>query len=150
MVSLAERFMSKVAFTDTCWLWMGAYGMTARGMERGHIHLDGRHIIASRVAWMLRYGEIPERMNVLHRCDVSLCVNPAHLFLGTQTDNMRDAAAKGRIVSRNGERTHCVNGHPFEGGNLILRKTGGRRCRECKNIRQRKGYGLAAQPLETK
>ena len=51
---------------------------------------------AHRVAWMLAHGPIPRGMNVLHRCDVPRCVNPDHLFLGTQHDNVRDMIAKGR------------------------------------------------------
>jgi hypothetical protein len=55
---------------------------------------DGAH----RVSWRIHYGEIPEGINVLHRCDVPACVNPEHLFLGTQADNMKDRAAKGRFI----------------------------------------------------
>jgi HNH endonuclease len=51
---------------------------------------------AHRVAWELANGPIPGRLFVLRRCDNRLCVNPEHLFLGTQSDNMRDMAAKGR------------------------------------------------------
>jgi hypothetical protein len=59
---------------------------------------------ASRVAWRLHLGQIPEGLMVLHRCDVPGCVNPGHLFLGDAWVNIHDAMAKGRRVT--GERHH--------------------------------------------
>lgn len=53
--------------------------------------------LAHRVSWILSYGEIPQGMLVLHHCDNTFCVNPTHLFLGTQRDNVHDALAKGRM-----------------------------------------------------
>lgn len=87
--SAAWRFFSKVAYgAGDCWYWVGArhklgYGLAATGK-------------AHRVSWELHCGSIPEGMNVLHRCDVRCCVNPDHLFLGTQADNVHDMCDKGR------------------------------------------------------
>src|SRR6266404_3002515 len=64
---------------------------------------DGQPMSAHRAAWQLYCGQIPEGLLVLHRCDVMACVNPEHLFLGTQQDNMDDMIAKGRKVSLRGE-----------------------------------------------
>jgi hypothetical protein len=54
------------------------------------------------VAWELEYGPIPPGLNVLHKCDVPICVNPNHLFLGTQADNVADMKSKGRDYDRAG------------------------------------------------
>lgn len=92
--SVAERFWSKVDVRgpDECWEWLGA-----RSGKRYGGFWDGARVQrAHRVAWELTNGPIPDGMSVLHRCDNPPCCNPADLFLGTQTDNMRDAEQKGR------------------------------------------------------
>jgi hypothetical protein len=60
--------------------------------------------MAHHVSWELAYGAIPDGLNVLHQCDVRLCVRPEHLFLGTQLENVRDRDAKGRGM--HGEQHH--------------------------------------------
>ena len=94
-----ERFWSKVNKDgpNGCWLWTA--GMSKRGYGRLTIGRSGvdRHIeYAHRFAWKLTNGPIPDSMCLCHVCDTPLCVNPAHLFVGTQADNMRDMDRKGR------------------------------------------------------
>jgi hypothetical protein len=94
--SLAERFWEKVSrgAEDECWLWTGAGARTSR--YGNLIRPDGQHAQAHRVAWELAHGPVPDGLQVLHTCDHGLCVNPAHLFLGTQLDNVLDMERKGR------------------------------------------------------
>lgn len=94
---LHERFWSYVDKTDTCWLWRGSknangYGQLSEtsGREKPKSHR------AHRLSWELHYGAIPPGLCVLHRCDSPACVNPDHLFLGSQRENMHDMIRKGR------------------------------------------------------
>lgn len=94
---LRQRFAAKVRRTPDCWLWTGSatpcgYGQMWVG-RRG----DGGPLYAHRIAWQLSHGPVPEGLSVLHHCDTPACVRPDHLFLGTHTDNMRDASRKGRL-----------------------------------------------------
>lgn len=93
---LAERFWEKVGQSGPteCWPWLAGKGGGA--YVYGHIRHSGKTINAHRVAWTLTYGTIPQGLCVLHRCDNPLCCNPAHLFLGTRTDNNADKMRKGR------------------------------------------------------
>jgi hypothetical protein len=75
-----------------CWLWSGRIGSHGYGAASGQrCHKD-----AHRLSYSAFKGEIPTGLHVLHKCDVRCCVNPDHLFVGTQSDNMRDMHAKGR------------------------------------------------------
>lgn len=94
---MLKRFWGKVDITtpDECWEWTAAlnrdgYGQFNCGLGSGY------SFKASRISWKLHFGEIPEGLNVLHRCDNRKCVNPNHLFLGTHKDNTDDKVSKSR------------------------------------------------------
>lgn len=70
------------------------------GFPYGRLRVNGKDILAHRYAYQLCHGEIPVGMCVLHRCDNPKCCNPAHLFLGTQLDNVKDRDAKGRCGAK--------------------------------------------------
>lgn len=92
---LEVRFWSKVNKTNPngCWIWLG----TKDRKGYGKIHAHGKNgVLAHRVAWELTNGLIPNRLHILHHCDNPSCVNPAHLFLGTNADNVADKLKKGR------------------------------------------------------
>lgn len=111
-----------------CWLHDGAPDHA--GYPRAAVG-GGKVDNASRISWRLYRGDIPTGQFVCHHCDTPSCVNPDHLFLGTHTDNMRDAARKGRLNQRAAKRDSCPHGHPFSPENTLVRKDGGRRCRTC-------------------
>lgn len=86
------RFWKYVNKTDSCWEWIGA----RRRDGYGRIRVGNFFEAAHRFSWELVYGDIPSDLCVLHRCDVRFCVNPDHLFLGTNRDNIDDMVKKGR------------------------------------------------------
>jgi len=85
----SQDFFSRAEVQGDCWLW--------RGPKRGRYGSVGETGYAHRRAYERFIGPIPPGLYVLHRCDTPLCINPSHLFLGTQQDNLDDAKAKGRL-----------------------------------------------------
>ena len=102
--TMEERFWSLVSRSggDDCWHWNaythpGGYGMMQRS---GRGTVDRAH----RVSCEIHFGPIPAGFHVLHRCDVRNCVNPKHLFIGTNADNVADKVKKGRTARVRGTR----------------------------------------------
>lgn len=97
--SLEDRFWKKVEkkSPDECWEFKGAkyehgYGCLSVGGRKN----KGAH----RISYVIHFGEIPNDLHVLHKCDNPPCVNPNHLFLGTHKQNMEDKSRKGRCAPR--------------------------------------------------
>ena len=116
-LDVQTRFWKKVKILEDneCWEWQA--GKNYKGY--GEFYVAGeRHLHAHQISWIHRNDEIPEGMCVLHRCDNPSCVNPNHLFLGTNQDNVTDKMNKGRWKS------HFLVGeeHPQHGTNSKFNK----------------------------
>lgn len=126
------RFMDKVAMIPfhECWEWCSPKDSEGYGYFR-HRPLKIRK--AHRASWLIFNGDIPNGLCVCHRCDNPSCVNPNHLFLGTNKENLRDCAAKKRTF--NSKKIRCPKGHPYIGENLFMSNRGYRLCRACDRTR---------------
>jgi hypothetical protein len=122
-----------------CWIWL-------RALDRhgyGNVYWRGRHTKAHRAAYEAIVGPIPTGMNLCHRCDNPICINPQHMFIGTQQDNLADMTAKdrrflkltdeqvARILSTRGKRRYDRRGLASELGVSVtqisrVRRTGRR------------------------
>jgi hypothetical protein len=102
---ISERFEDKFVKNKStgCWNWTASSDEFGYGRFRVGEKLVGAH----RFSWVSNFGEIPDGLLVCHKCDTPSCVNPDHLFLGTDADNSRDKMEKGRLGNRKGS----ANGH---------------------------------------
>src|SRR5579871_1007710 len=113
-----------------CWNWRGARMKSGYG----NAWWNGKVVTAHRLSAYL-WLQIPweDKRHVLHRCDNPSCFNPKHLFMGTHSDNIRDAVSKGRHYSHFRGKTHCKRGHEFTPENTRM-TNGGRACRKCNEL----------------
>ena len=82
-----------------CWI-----NMFEQSHKQGRIFVDGKHIACARMSYIIMKGDIPEGLHILHTCDNPRCINPDHLFLGTNQDNVNDKMSKGRHKTAYGSK----------------------------------------------
>jgi ribosomal protein L37E len=139
--TLEERFTDSFIPEPNsgCWLWLGSRDRKGYGQIRVAKH-DLRY--ATHVALEINDRSVPDGMSACHHCDNPGCVNPDHLFIGTQQDNTTDMIRKGRASKPptakpgQGVKELCHRGHPMSGDNLFFTSTG-RGCRQCRIDRKR-------------
>ena len=144
-VSTEKRLMKKViknALTG-CWEFVGSRLPSGYGILWNGNRPEGAH----RIAYRLFIEDIPNGLEVDHKCNNRSCVNPDHLCLLSHKDNIRKSAS---IMGENFRKTHCKRGHPLSGENLFIAKSGSRQCRECmklhaRNAKARKKHALDRQ-----
>jgi hypothetical protein len=124
-----ERFNEKY-YEDKesgCWIWTGAKSP----LGYGNFWKDQKYKKAHRAGWEFYFGDIEDGLFLCHICDNPSCVNPLHMFLGTQQDNIDDMHSKGRHINHNTEKKVC----PKCGGEYSYCSKGKRFCRPCHNTR---------------
>ena len=127
----AQRWARWVRVSSDCWEWVGP--STPRGYGYFRLPNGGPKVYAHRLSHEMFLGPVRSDLCVCHRCDNPSCVNPAHLFTGTHTDNMRDCSLKGRVRNQWGEPnpSRCRHGHAYTPENTYCSPKGGTFCREC-------------------
>lgn len=129
LLTLAEKLLSRIEKTDSCWIWRGAVNSQGYGNFRSP-SLDGR--LAHRICFEVFTGQKLGNLHLHHSCNTPLCVNPEHLHPVTPGEHLM---LGNTINKRYLARIHCKKGHEFTAENTFQRTDGGRGCRACYRIR---------------
>ena len=134
--SVCDRFWAKVGprLPDRCWEWTAS--LTGGGYAQ--FRLGSKKVNGHRVSYLLEHGSIPEGLSILHRCHNRRCVNPAHLYAGTQKQNIADMHMAGHYRGGFEKLEACRKGHAFDEANTYYAANGYRHCRACGRDRKRR------------
>jgi hypothetical protein len=154
-ISIAERIEKRIEKRIEripiagCWIWTDT--LDRKGYARLSMYIaEKKHYnprLAHRISYETYVEPIPAGMNVLHRCDTPACVNPHHLFVGSQADNIEDMVRKRRHWSA--KMTHCKNGHELTQENVRIEgKNKIRRCKACEKTKKAIKYQLTKEKLK--
>ncbi len=141
-----DRLLVDARRSGDCWL----YGRAKFKTGYGQFRFEGKTLSAHRASYILYKGKIPSNKCVLHICDNKLCINPNHLRVGTQSENIIDWH-KRRCDTQKPVKKHCKVGHSMTGKNVALyRRTGFiRECRKCQRAKWRKARRKIARQRKT-
>jgi len=134
VASLPAKFHDKIVDTGTCWTWVASATLNGYGQVSVRINGERRVRYAHRAVYELLVGPIPEGMVIDHLCRNKLCVNPAHLEVVTNRENLMRGNGPGPVAARTNA---CLRGHI---GNWHVRKNGGRLCKTCQQMKRRQYY----------
>lgn len=121
-----------VVSDDGCWLWQGTQQQKGYGMRWDTA--GKRMVYLHRVNYEHFVAPIPDGHQIDHLCKKPPCCNPAHLDAVTPQENNRRSGSRSAKQAR---QTHCKNGHPFAGDNLLITASGRRACRTCNREKMR-------------
>jgi hypothetical protein len=125
--SILDSLLSKAdisAGPDGCWTWIAC--RNAKGY--GRLTINGSGFLAHRLSYEAHVGPVPGQMCICHRCDNPPCINPAHLFLGTQADNSADMVAKGRATRARNEKSGMAKLSDGQVAEMRRRRVAGESC----------------------
>ncbi len=128
---LPNNFWSKVDKTDSCWNWIAGKNQKGYGTFETE-----KTQMAHRISYEDVKGDIPKGLVIDHLCRNRACVNPEHLEVVSNLENIQRGLT-GKINHHNSKKTHCLKGHEFTKENTYLSSKGSRECRACHRIRER-------------
>lgn len=129
-LTLAERVFRRIQRAPSgCWEWTGA----REALGYGRFWLNGRMAYAHRVVYELLVEPIPDGLQIDHLCRNACCVNPSHLDVVTQRENLRRGVG---FSGLNARKTHCSRGHEFSPENTAVQRNGSRQCLACRRLNQ--------------
>ena len=137
---VAKKFLSNVVSnSDGCWLWQGKPNVTS---GYGRFSFNSKRLGAHVWSYIIFVGPIPDGMQVNHRCNVKMCVNPHHLYAGSHKENMLD------VRKANASKSECRHGHELTVDSQYVSPHGVVYCRECNRNGRKKYYQNNADKIK--